>query len=352
VRRLLPFLVAGVFPAVAATAVPPAVLGAPAPGWKSFPINATGAYAERYVPASLDASRPAPVVVFLHGYLTLPKHYRPLVEPGAEATGAVVILPRSGGVTWGSAQDPLTIQESLRLVGEELALDRSRISIAGHSAGGAYAYLYAYGTVSKFNAVFTLAAPFYAVDQIADPEYTAPIRMYYGDGDPNYASAFPRLVEQWNELGVANESQIEAGYAHCCWPTAALVAGFEFLVSKRYPAGGCVPSSTRACLLDRFAVEVDWRTGGGASGPGQVASSSSANAGMFWFFDQENWEMLFKVLDGCAINGKFWVFAAATTDVELDLRVTDTTNGNNWSFENPLGRPVPPVQDTAALPCP
>ncbi len=340
----MPLLFACAFPAVAAAA--------PAPGWRSFPVP-TGAYAERYVPASLDSSQPAPVVVFLHGYLTLPHHYRALVEPGAEATGAVVILPRSGGASWGYAKDPLTIQESLRLVGEELALDEARVSIAGHSAGGAYAYLLTYGTVSKFNAVFTLAAPFYSVEEITDPDYTAPIRMYYGEDDPNYASAFPRLVQQWNRLQVPHQSQIEAGYPHCCWPPAALVAGFEFLVSQRYPEPKeCVPAPTRACLLGRFAVEVAWNTGGGNTGAAHVAPASSNNAAVLWFFEPDNWEMLVKVLDGCALNGHYWVFSAATTNVEFSLNVTDTLNGRAWGIGNPLDRPAPPVQDTAALPCP
>ena len=333
--------------------LPGAVAAAPAPGWKSFGIAATGRYAERYVPASLDADAPAPVVVFLHGYATLPKHYRPLVEPGAEATGAVVILPRSGGVTWGNSFDPLTISESLRLVGEELALDPQRISIAGHSAGGAYAYLVAYGTLSKYAGVFTLSASYYPVSAVADPDYRAPIRMHYGDGDPNYAAAYPRLVEQWNALGVPFEAQISPGYPHCCWPDSALVAGFAFLAAQRYPsAASCRPGPTRACLAGgRFAVEVDWRTPDGASGPGRVAPGGSANAGIFWFFAEENWEMLVKVLDGCALNGRHWVFAAATTNVEFELRVTDTSTGASWSYANPPGH-APRVQDTAALLCP
>ncbi len=323
----------------------------PAPGWRSFPIGATGEYAERYVPASYDPGRPAPVVVFLHGYGGLPSAYRPFVEPGAEATGAVIVMPRADGLGWGAEKDPLTISESVRLVGEELAIDPHRRSISGHSAGGAYAYLLAYGTASGYNAVFTLAAPFYAVSSVADPLYKAPIRMYYGDGDPNYGSAYPRLVAQWQQLGVPFESQVEPGYPHCCWPESALVAGFQFLVAHSYP-GACAPSATRLCLRDgRYAVELRWHTAQ-TSGTAEVAPSASDSAGLFWFFSPDNWEMLVKVLDGCALNGKHWVFAAATTDVGFTLTVTDTATGELRTYENPLGRAAPPVQDTAALDCP
>jgi pimeloyl-ACP methyl ester carboxylesterase len=347
VRRVAIFLALSVWCRAPAAA-------APAPGWRSFPIGATGEYAERYVPASHDPGRPAPLVVFLHGYATLPSHYRALVEAGAEATGAVVVMPRADGLGWGAEKDPLTIGESVRLVGEELALDARRTAIAGHSAGGAYAYLLAYGTVSGFSAVFTLSSPFYAVPSVADPLYKAPIRMYYGDGDPNYHTAYPRLVEQWQQLGVPFEAQVEPGYPHCCWPDSALVAGFQFLVARSYPApgGACAPAAMRLCLHDgRFAVEVDWHTTQ-ASGEGQAVAAASESAGLFWFFASDNWEMLVKVLDGCALNGQRWVFAAATTDVGFTLTVTDTATGEVWSHENPLGQPAAPVQDTAALGCP
>jgi hypothetical protein len=328
-----------------------AARAAPAAGWRTVQIAATGLYAYRYVPASYDPTRPAPGVVFLHGYLTPPSHYKPLVEPGAEATGAIAILPRADGPTWGYANDPLTIAESVRLVGEELPIDPFRTSIAGHSAGGAYAYLLAYRSVSHYNAVFTLSAPFYPVSQVVDPDYAAPIRMYYGDGDPNYQTAYPQLVAQWQALGVPQQSQIAPGYPHCCWADSALVAGFQFLVGERYPGGSaCVPSATRHCLLGgRYAVELDWQTAE-ATGSGQAVPGTDAS-GLFWFFSEDNWEMLVKVLDGCAINGHHWVFAAATTDVGYTLTVTDTQTGAVWTSENPPGHAAAPVQDTAALAC-
>ena len=345
-RRAAILLALSLFPSALAARA------APTPGWRTISIPATGEYAYRYVPASYDAAHPAAVIVFLHGYATLPSHYKPLVEPGAEATGAIVVLPRADGLGWGAAKDPQTIGESVRLLAEELAVDEHRVSIAGHSAGGAYAYLLAYGTSSHYSAVFTLSAPFYAVSQVADPAYTAPIRMYYGDGDPNYQTAYPKLIAQWQALGVPHEEQVLPGYPHCCWPDSALVAGFQFLVARAYPGGSaCVASATRHCLLaGRYAVELAWQTAE-ASGQGQAVPGSDSS-GLFWFFSPDNWEMLVKVLDGCSINGKRWVFAASTTDVAFTLTVTDTQTGEVWTSENPLGHAAPPVQDTAALDCP
>ena len=47
---------------------------------------------------------------------------------------------------------------------------------------------------------------------------------------------------------------------------------------------------------------------------GEVALRSRDSA-VVQFFDPDNWELLVKVLDGRAVNGFFWVFSAAATNV-------------------------------------
>ena len=62
-------------------------------------------------------------------------------------------------------------------------------------------------------------------------------------------------------------------------------------------------------------------------------------------FNSSNWEMLLKVLDACDVNGRFWLLAAATTDVEYTLRVTDTESGVYREYFNPLGTAAPALVD-------
>jgi hypothetical protein len=59
--------------------------------------------------------------------------------------------------------------------------------------------------------------------------------------------------------------------------------------------------------------------------------------------------MLVKVLDGCALNGRYWVFSAATTDVEYTLRITDTETGDVREYWNPLGSAAAALTDTGAF---
>jgi hypothetical protein len=117
------------------------------------------------------------------------------------------------------------------------------------------------------------------------------------------------------------------------------------------PEPACLPGPTAFCLLGgRFRAEVTWHDPQGKSGPGQaVASSEADGSGLFWFFTPDNWEMMLKVIDGCAVNQRFWVFSAATTNVGYDLVVTDTKTGQIARYTNPLGQTSPAITDTMAF---
>ena len=113
----------------------------------------------------------------------------------------------------------------------------------------------------------------------------------------------------------------------------------------------CATSDTVLCLKDgRFALEIDWRDFEGDAGPGYVVEGTpSSDSGLFQFFGEDNWEVLVKVLDACGFNDRFWVFSAATTNVEYTLRVTDTETGETVSYFNPLGNAADAVTDTDAF---
>jgi hypothetical protein len=62
--------------------------------------------------------------------------------------------------------------------------------------------------------------------------------------------------------------------------------------------------------------------------------------------------MTVKVLDGCAANGHYWVFAGGMTNVGVQWKVTRTLTGDTKNYTNELGTAFAPVQDTAAFLCP
>ena len=108
---------------------------------------------------------------------------------------------------------------------------------------------------------------------------------------------------------------------------------------------------TLAVQGDRFRVTASWATPAGASGEA-LAAPLTTDSGAFWFFRPDNLELLFKVLNGCAVNGHFWVLGAGLTDVGVEIEIEDTQTGAIWTHDNPLGQAFEPVQDTGAFDCP
>jgi predicted esterase len=342
--------------AVVASLLALACLAAPAGatvprGWQQVSLPATGSYFLVYVPDSWTQAAPAPLVVFLHGAGGTPEDYQAYLFPAAEAAGCIVAAPKSASdLGWGVGSDAQTVADTQAAVAAMMPIDPLRVSIAGHSAGGAYAYLLAYGTVSRYSAVFSMSAPFYAVSAVADPAYKAPIRMYYGTTDPNYTGgSYQALLAQWSALGVSAASDIENGYGHDYWPPSTLSNGFLFLVGNVYGTT-CLPDPQHLCLLaGRYRVAVNWLDGEGHGGAATVADISTADSGVFWFVGADDWEILVKVLDGCALNQSVWVFTAATTNLAYTLTVTDTVTGAVKTYANAAGPPAPAVADTSAF---
>lgn len=91
-----------------------------------------------------------------------------------------------------------------------------------------------------------------------------------------------------------------------------------------------------------------WRTSDGKTGKARAAPLTD-DSGSFWFFDRANLEMIVKVLNGCGLNDRYWVFAGGLTNVEVTLTVTDTRTGQTKTYKNPLNKTFTPFQDTNAF---
>ena len=124
---------------------------------------------------------------------------------------------------------------------------------------------------------------------------------------------------------------------------------------------GCVPSDTVLCIDDdpgdrRFRVTVTYDTvqGGGLSGSGDaipLAPRGVTRGGLFWFFTADNPELLVKVLNGCGVNNRYWVFLTAGTNVGYTVSVRDMVTSATRTFTNADLHAAEPVQHTSAFSC-
>ncbi len=62
--------------------------------------------------------------------------------------------------------------------------------------------------------------------------------------------------------------------------------------------------------------------------------------------------MVTKVVTGCPVNNRYWVFAGGLTNVNVVMTVTDTQTGTVKTYVNPQGTAFQPIQDTNAFACP
>jgi hypothetical protein len=104
----------------------------------------------------------------------------------------------------------------------------------------------------------------------------------------------------------------------------------------------CVANPTTLCLNGgRFQVQVVWQVPPeelwnpmrGTTGTGKAVPLIDTT-GYFWFFSEDNIELMIKILDGQAINGSWWVFVGALSNVEYVVTVTDVQTGAVRTYWN------------------
>ena len=121
------------------------------------------------------------------------------------------------------------------------------------------------------------------------------------------------------------------------------------VISPRVAAPDCAPGGATLCLnQSRFRLTVDWEVPSeGSSGRG-TSLPITGDTGYFWFFNGANVELIVKVLDGRAVNGHFWVFYGALSNVQYTIKVIDTQTGVVKTYTNPSGQ-LASVADTSAF---
>jgi hypothetical protein len=268
------------------------------------------------------------------------------VYAGLQQSGVYKTI--DGGLSWASANVGLDNRGVV-----ELAIDPqspNRI-FAGTLGGGLYRSLDAGATWSQ-----VLAPSTYAVDEITVPELEidpfSPNVVYAGTSTGGLGIF--RSVDggqTWTRFndGLPVEPDFRGLAIAPTSPTHVYGGLFSFGVYSITLTEPCAASADTLCLNGgRFRVRVNWKAVSlGTRGVGQAVPLTS-DTGYFWFFSDNNIELIVKVVDGRAFNSRIWVFYGALSDVEYTIEVTDSQTGAVRTYRNPQGR-LASVADTAAF---
>ena len=128
------------------------------------------------------------------------------------------------------------------------------------------------------------------------------------------------------------------------------VESFEFTLPMTPGACADEPGQNDPLCLtgERFEITVQWQDFAGNIGSGQPFALT-ADSGYLWFFEEDNVEVLLKVLDACSFTGGFWVFGTGLTDTEVSLVVDDSVSGRTRTYFNPLRSRFEPIQEVNAF---
>lgn len=116
------------------------------------------------------------------------------------------------------------------------------------------------------------------------------------------------------------------------------------------PETDCEPAGPAMTLEGGYTVSMCYETEEGTTGDARDFGLDSSSSGLLWFFDRNNVEVLVKVLDGCAINGHRWVYAAPVTNLAFNLHV-ESPDGKRWTHRNRLGRKADAASDLSFFGC-
>ncbi len=150
---------------------------------------------------------PLPALIFLHGSGGNFKAYTYLLSTVAEERGVVVIAPSYGFGNWRQHGGVASIERALGDASTVVAIDRSRVALAGLSNGGLGLSLAAAQYSNRYRGLIFLS-PVVATEVTDRPEFSAawrgrPILVITGETDDRIPLAYVRRrAEIWAAGGV------------------------------------------------------------------------------------------------------------------------------------------------------
>lgn len=159
-------------------------------------------------------------------------------------------------------------------------------------------------------------------------------------------------IEQINLNWVDNYYLVTSGFLPDDKGTYSVTVSCSAPATRVLPASPGLPAydgTIHTFRNGRFAIWGTWRDFASNTGSATFVPMGSGDSGVMWFFAPTNFEVLIKVLDGCGLNSRYWVFFAATTSVEFEINIYDLRDAVLKTYTNTLGVSAAAVTDTNAF---
>ncbi len=182
------------------------------------------------------------------------------------------------------------------------------------------------------------------------------------DNESGFEVHFRHENGEWGQL--AKNKPANTTSTLLVWETPPSVKRWHFRVRAVNEAGGAnsntvtvtLPSSAAGCPADRaciaggeFEVRVwFWNESQWNRAERLTTADLGEYGAVFYFFGEDNPELLIKVIDACRISGHWWVFGSAATDLTYFVRVTPR---EGESVEYRRGATNPLIADASAIRC-
>lgn len=183
-----------------------------------------------YVPESYDPSRPAPLVISIHGFVQWPAHQQSLTgwNSLADEHGFIVVYPQGTGfpLRWNTGpreDDPEGMKEDLQFfsdlidaLSQSYNIDQSRIYANGMSNGGGMTHLLACEMSDRIAAMGGVAGAYLYPWELCHPSRPVPVIAFHGNNDsivpydgglistPNFEQKFAPVTEWAANWAVTN----------------------------------------------------------------------------------------------------------------------------------------------------
>ncbi len=172
--------------------------------------------------------------------------------------------------------------------------------------------------------------------------WAAPVREIVPRYSTSSSTADGRVIGLPGEHEAADAFRFAAPYAAAIRRSKHVEDGGAY---------GCFESGWSDCVGEgRFRVEAEYGVEGGERKPALIRDAFLGDDGsLFYFYSWDNPELLVKVLDGCALNGHYWVFGSAATDREYVVLVEDLRDGTRQEYRRDRSDPL--IAEVTAFPC-